>query len=131
MARKDKAQADLERELLKSRVTREIIRHVGKQNAIGMGELYTLVYGESWTHRINDTRPLRKIITELRDEGYAIFSTPLKTGGGYFLASVGSELEECCVRGEGTAIRKLARIAKMRKTTLPALLGQLSLNAGE
>jgi hypothetical protein len=89
------------------------------------------LYGENWDHRINDTRRLCKLITELRNEGYPIFSTSLKTGGGYFLAAVASELEDCRSRAEGIAVRKLGRIAKMRKIPLPALLGQLSINAGE
>jgi hypothetical protein len=127
--RKSKEAAQLERELLKGRVRQELMRHVGRSNAIGMGELFELIYGEKYEHRINDTRRLRKVITLLRREGDPICSLCCALAPGYYVASVGKELEAYLERLRGAAVKKLALEAKIRRTSLPELLGQVSMAA--
>jgi hypothetical protein len=95
-----------------------------------MGDLYQQVYGEKWSHKINDTRKLRNIITELRRTGAAIGSVSSRTGGGYYLMS-GSELVEWIERVKIQAIRKLGLLAKLKRKTLPELLGQIAVEAGD
>ena len=102
--------------------------HIGEPNAIGMGELYELVYGESWENRINDTRSLRKAITLLREEGVPVCSVATSYGGGYYLAAAGSELAVYLRRSERRALLILMRNAKIKKISLPDYLGQMKLN---
>lgn len=117
-----------DKERTKGAVLRILSRHVGVNRKIGMGELYFAVFGESWSNRINDTRALRKVITELRHEGVPICSVADSTGGGYYLASAGSELSNYCERLRTQAIKKLAMEAKIRRITLHELLGQMTMN---
>lgn len=100
---------------------------MGRARAIGMGELFTEVYGEAWAHRINDTRKLRRLISKLKGEGAPICSVSDKEGGGYYLASAGSELDDYCRRLRTKALKILAQEARLRKLALPALVGQISL----
>ncbi len=114
----------------KTRLLMEMARHVGRSNMVGMGELYRAVYGKDWTNRINDTRRLRKLIADCQADGVPICSVVSSTGGGYYLASAGSELTDYCTRLQDQALRKLAKVAKLRRVALPDLLGQLRLQSG-
>ena len=102
--------------------------HIGEPHAIGMGELYELVYGEPWSNRINDTRILRKAITDLREEGKPICSVASHSGGGYYLAAAGSELAGYLRSSERRALKILKRNATIKKISLPDYLGQMKLN---
>jgi hypothetical protein len=118
-----------EKKLYKERLLMEMPHHFGKSRAIGMGELYQLIFGEAWAHRINDTRRLRKLITELRrEDGLPICSLPANSGGGYYYASAGSELAEFCETLRRRALKILAMEAKIRKISLAELVGQLRLD---
>jgi len=117
-----------ERERYKGVLLRIMSRHVGAGRKIGMGELYQAVFGEGWQNRINDTRALRTLITELRHEGIPICSVADRSGGGYYLASAGSEMNAYCERLRTTALKKLAMEAKIRRISLPQLLGQMAMN---
>jgi len=114
-----------------SRLLAILTRHIGIEKAIGMGELYTRVYGKPWLHRINDTRDLRHVITELRNKGVLIGETRSQTGGGYYLARSAHELKMFFDRRKHEAVKKLAMIANMQKIGLPELLGQMQLNLRE
>lgn len=109
------------------KLMKALSKHPGKTRAIGMGELYEAVYGKPYNNKINGTRQLRKVITKLREEGQPICSTSGKAGGGYFMASAGSDLQQYCDRLRNQALRKLALMAKLRKQTLPQLLGQIQM----
>ena len=102
--------------------------HIGRPNAIGMGELYELVYGLEWENRINDTRALRTAITDLREKGVPICSVATAGGGGYYLAAAGSELAGYLRRSEHRALKILYRNARIKKISLPEYLGQMKLN---
>ncbi|HOL44534.1 MAG TPA: hypothetical protein PK659_09800 [Methanothrix sp.] len=117
-----------ERERLRSLVLSVLAGHIGSHNAIGMGELYEEVFGEPWHNRINDTRAIRQIITDLRSEGVPICSVTSQDGGGYYLAAAGSELADYLRRAERRALKILKRNAQIKKISLPDYLGQLRLN---
>ncbi|MDZ7831653.1 MAG: hypothetical protein U5L07_07860 [Desulfobacterales bacterium] len=115
------------KQMFKSTLLQVMTEHVGRENAIGMGELYDRVICEPWTHRINDTRYLRKLLTELRRDGVPICSSASREGGGYYLAAAGSELARYCENLHRRALSLLSREARLKKMTLPELVGQLSL----
>jgi hypothetical protein len=103
-------------------------RHIGRTRAIGMGELFEEIYGESWNHRINDTRKLRKLIAETKEEGVPILSSPAHVGGGYYLSGSDSEMDAFYAMRRKMALKILALEAKMRKLAMPELLGQIAMN---
>lgn len=113
---------------LREILLKEMTLHVGRARAIGMGELYERVFGRPYRSKINGTRGLRKLITDLREEGIPILSVPDSDEGGYFLASAGSELNDYCNALRSQGLRRLSLEAKLRKTTLPKLLDQVQLN---
>ena len=111
----------------KVRLLSEIQKHIGRHRAIGMAELYEVVYETPWKNRINDTRKIRKLITELRQEGQPICSVADQQGGGYYLAQTSDDLASYLDRQEHRALKILARNARMKKLTLPDYVGQVSL----
>ena len=120
---------EIKREEATARLMMALSRHIGRARAIGMGELYEHVFGRSWSNRINDTRQLRKLITVLRKKGVPICSCVSKSGGGYYLASAGSEFDEFCTRMYRVpALKKLQKEEIMRKIALPELMGQIVMN---
>jgi hypothetical protein len=115
----------------KSRALAELTGHIGAINAIGMAELYEAVTGEVWSHRINDTRVIRKIITALRNDGIRVCSSASRNGGGYYLAAAGSELADYTRKNKLRALKLLAMNARIMKTNLPNYLGQIRLELEE
>jgi len=111
-------------EQLISRLHVELQDRIGRQKAIGMGPLFERVFGRTYSHRINDTRPLRDLVEELRFKGFRICSDQT----GYWLASTDSELRDYCAADKKKALRILKKIGNMQKISLPALLGQLTLD---
>ncbi|PKN67165.1 MAG: hypothetical protein CVU57_04230 [Deltaproteobacteria bacterium HGW-Deltaproteobacteria-15] len=118
----------MEKDTLKYRVLSILNRHIGKEKAIDMGELYERVYEQTYKHKINDTRPLRTIITMLRKEGNLICSTRSKTGGGYYLPRSGHEFNQLADRILSEGIKKIQIVARMKQVGLAELLGQMALN---
>jgi len=70
-------------------------------------------------------RQLRKLISQARDEGMAICGKP---ASGYFVPTTPEELNESCAFLEHRALHSLRVLSRMRKVSLPDLLGQLRLN---
>lgn len=70
-------------------------------------------------------RDVRKFVSELRDEGEAVCGHPRR---GYFIAETAGELDESCRFLRKRAMHSLGLEARLRKISLPALLGQLNLN---
>lgn len=112
---------------IKSSVQTILTRHIGPGNGIGMGELYHAATGKQWRNRINDTRLIRRIVTELRREGAAICSD---VAHGYHLAQTAEDLSAHCGRLEKQALKKLALVANLRRVALSDLVGQLALKLG-
>lgn len=104
--------------------------HVGREHAIGMDDLYTRVFHKPAGHKINSTREVRKLVTALRQKGQPIGSVSSTNGGGYYLIRAGSELDEYCSKLRQAALRKLVMEARLRKLSMPELLGQMQMNLG-
>jgi hypothetical protein len=120
MERITQEQLDAARNLL----TALMIGHIGPDKKIGMGELYEAVFqGKKYSHRINDTRLLRRLITEMRAVGMPIVSD----GAGYWLSASSSELNQYCDKTKRRALGMLARCSRMKKVSLPEYLGQMRL----
>jgi hypothetical protein len=106
----------------------ELSARVGKTNAISMVELYRRVFGREPRNKINDTRQLRRLIEDMRNEGSPICSSKTPEGGGYYLAAAGSELNDYCKKVRKQALKALAMEAGLRKITLPKLINEISIN---
>lgn len=118
------------KERYKNKLLRVMVKHIGKTNSISMSALYEAVFGEPCRDKINETRIIRRLITELRRDGVPICSDTDSEGGGYYLAAAGGELENYCMRLRIRALKTLRMEAILRKMTLPELIGQLNLNVG-
>jgi hypothetical protein len=92
-----------------------------------MPALHLAVFDSPIDDKINGTRRLRKLVTGLRQEGVPICSVSDQNGGGYYLASAGSDLEDYCQRLRAKSLKGLVMEATLRKMALPALLGQISI----
>lgn len=103
---------------LKHDVLNALARHQGKANGIRARDLAA---------QLGITpRRLRKLITELREkDGNAICGRP---SSGYFLPLTGDELQETCAFLEHRALHSLRMLARMRRVSMPDLIGQLKLN---
>lgn len=128
--KKNKYQQELDRERARARLLAVMTRHVGRSRAIGMGELYSLVFGEDWRNRINDTRRLRRLISQARRTGVPICSLSSSQRPGYYLAAAGSEMQDYTERLIKQGLRKLVQAAVLQKKTLPELLGQMTMEMG-
>jgi len=117
----------MRKEELKARLLFVLSQHVGASKAIEQSTLYREVFGKSCRNKHNEARELRKLIESLRREGVPILASTDKDGGGYYLASAGQELENYCRRLRKRALKILSMEAKLRKISLPELIGQLSM----
>lgn len=113
---------------LRARLMEILAQHVGRENAIGMGELYKAVYGQPWNNRINDTRALRYLITDARRRNVPILSSRSTVGGGYYLPAAGSEGRRQAEKWKAEALRKLQLAANLEKVGLAEVLGQMRLS---
>lgn len=90
--------------------------HIGKANAIS-GEDLARILGIS-------PREMRKMTDAVIEDGIALCSHP---ANGYWIAINAEELEATCQFHRQRALHELAKEAKLRKMSLPDLLGQLHL----
>jgi hypothetical protein len=112
-----------------SRVLAVLSTHIGREKALDMGQLYHEVFDEEYSSKINGTKPLRMVVTSLRDKGFPIGSSSQRNGGGYYLCRSGTELNEYCERLlHWPAMRKLKLEARLRKISMAELLGQMAIN---
>jgi biotin operon repressor len=70
-------------------------------------------------------RDVRKFTSELREQGHAVCGHPRS---GYYIAETPAELEESCRFLRSRAMHSLTLEARLRRVSLPTLLGQLNLN---
>ena len=119
---------NLQKEHHKYRLLQELSGAVGRNRAVGMERLHHAVFGDEAKDKINGTRKLRTLITELRRDGIPICSASNTDGGGYYLASAGSELEDYCRRIRSRALKLLKMESNLRNMALPSLLHQIQLN---
>lgn len=113
-----------DQQAMKGKVLQELSQCVGREKAIDAGDLFERVFGEKWTNKISDTRPLRYLIRDLRKGGAPIGSC----SQGYYLLRSDTELADYCRRVERNALGRLMLVSKIKKISLPQLLGQMQLN---
>jgi biotin operon repressor len=70
-------------------------------------------------------RRLRHLVSEAREQGFALCGKP---NTGYFIPQTPEELAESCAFLEHRALHSLRLLSRMKKVSMPALLGQLNLN---
>lgn len=93
-------------------------RHLGAENGISARYLAATL-GVT-------PRELRHLISLCRyEEGTAICGHP---STGYYIATTAAELNACCAFLEARALHSLNLLSRMRKMSMPELLGQLKLN---
>jgi biotin operon repressor len=84
------------------------------------------VSAEQLAQRLDlEPRAVRRLISMLRAEGMAVCARP-ETG--YFVAETPAELADACLFLERRALHSLRLLARMRRVSMPTLLGQLNLN---
>ena len=110
----------------KAILLRELTNCVGHERRVSMAVLYARVFGQPVRDKINDTRSLRKIITEARWEGLAICHDS-SSDGGYYLAESVEEVKSQNERRKKRALKMLAMNAVAEKKTMPEYLGQISM----
>lgn len=105
--------------------------HIGEKNGITARDLALKVwtpptYGGAAAERPirGVERVVRKLIQELRNEGFHICGTP---DAGYFIAANAEELDRTCSFLYSRAMASLQQIARMKKVSVPDLRGQLKL----
>jgi hypothetical protein len=125
--RKTPEEAAKELEAARLKIYMVMMQHVGPDKKIGMGELYQEVFGAKWAHRINDTKKIRSLVTEMRQQGQPIMSDTSSSAGGYWIAASASEVNDWADRTKSRALKILSRISKVKKISLPEFLGQLQL----
>ena len=91
--------------------------HIGADKGVTCKQIAAFI---GWNER-----DVRTFVSELRDEGHAVCGHP-RTG--YFIAESPEELERSCNFLRMRALHSLGLEARLRKISLPALLGQLNLN---
>lgn len=102
----------------KTAVLNALTRHQGAENGIGAKALAAEVGVPP--------RQLRRLISQCRDEdGVAICGHPTT---GYYMACTPDELAQSCAFLEHRALHSLRLLSRMKKVSLPELLGQLKLN---
>ena len=93
-----------------------IVRHYGRRNGVSCQAL---------AERFDaTTRSIRMAISELRDAGQPICGHP---SSGYFYAETSEELEETCAFLRGRAMHSLTLESRLRRISLPELMGQMQL----
>jgi hypothetical protein len=70
-------------------------------------------------------RTVRALVLKLRENAIAVCGRP-ETG--YFIAKTPEDVDATCKLLESHGLHQLMVAARMRKTTLPELLGQMNLN---
>lgn len=92
-------------------------RHVGAERGMSVEQLAVAL--------AITPREVRKLVSAAREEGVAVCAHP-KTG--YYIASTAEELERTCAFLRSRAMHSLVLEARLRKTSLAELLGQIKLH---
>lgn len=101
----------------KTELLNALSRHQGREHGIGAKAL---------AEQLDmPPRRLRTLISECREEGIAICGHP---STGYFMAVTAEELGQTCRFLEHRAMHSLRKLSRMKRVSLPDLMGQLMLN---
>jgi biotin operon repressor len=91
--------------------------HIGRDKAVN---------GESLATQMGcKVRTIRTLVLKLRENAVAVCGRP-ETG--YYIAETAEEVDATCRLLEAHGLHQLTVAARMRKTTLPELLGQMKLS---
>lgn len=103
--------------MTKTELLNALAAHQGRDKGISARDLAA--------HLQLPQRRLRKLVSELREEGIALCGTPAT---GYYMAQTPEELRETCAFLEHRALHSLRKLSQMKKVSLPDLMGKLMLN---
>lgn len=109
--------------ITRDQVLAALARHVGQARGVRIDRLVAEITG-CLLRSDGHERKVRELVSDLREQGVAICARP-ETG--YFIAETAEELEESCRFLRARAMHSLVLESKLRKITLPELLGQLRL----
>ena len=118
-------------ETAKARLLQILFKHVGEHKACDMGSLYEQVFAEKWVNKVNDTRRVRKMITELRIDGTLICSSTSGSRGGYYIAATDGEAEAYFARSNRRYLKSLGLEARMRGIPLEELKRRVVLDQSD
>jgi hypothetical protein len=97
-----------------------MLNHVGARNSIGGKDLAIQIGCKP--------RTIRALVLKLRENAVAVCGQP-ETG--YYIAQTSVELDGTCKLLERHGLHQLAVAARLRRTSLAELVGQLDLNLEE
>jgi hypothetical protein len=106
-----------------AQVLTELSHHIGQANGIHVRDLVARITGQLVTSEPQE-RKVRQIITDLRMDGAHICGHP---SSGYYMAETPEELEHTLQFLRSRAISSLTLESRMRRISMPELLGQLNL----
>ncbi|MGJ7527120.1 hypothetical protein [Variovorax sp. GB1P17] len=107
-----------------TRVLAELQAHRGRDNGIHVRDLVARITGQATPAPALERR-VREFVSALRLQGEQICGKP---DTGYFMAASAAELDETCRYLRGRAVSGLLIESRMRRVSMPALLGQLALS---
>lgn len=123
---------DMDRKELKRRVDELLQAHTGADDCVLMNEIFVTVTGSHIipNRRYDQTRIIRSIIKELREDGKPI---GIKAGsnGGYFTARNDEELESTIQLFHHRAMSSLRQEAALKRISFSELLEQYELELSE
>lgn len=106
-----------------AQVLTELSHHIGQENGIHVRELIQRITGQLISTEAL-ARKVREIVTDLRMDGAHICGHPTS---GYFMADSPEELEHTLQFLRSRAISSLVLESRMRRISMPELIGQLNL----
>lgn len=117
---------DMDRKLVKQRMKTILKKHKGPEDCITMCELFVDVTGNHIipNQRYNQTRLIRSIVKDLREEGCPI-GIKGGTSGGYFWARNDAELKGTIEKFHKRSMSGLRQEAALRRITFNQLLLEL------
>ena len=101
------------KKVYKEDIWKIISEHVGEENAINQYLIDSKLYAN---YQNTNVRAIRRLIRELREEGYPILSTPHYPNGGYFIPDNYDEVKEWQKRMNIKAIKLLAIVNPVIKS---------------
>ncbi|WP_198086511.1 hypothetical protein [Variovorax sp. E3] len=107
-----------------AQVLAELRTRPGRDNGIHVRDLVARITGQAGPAPALERR-VREFVSALRLQGEQICGKP---DTGYFMAQSAAELDETCRYLRSRAVSGLLIESRMRRVSMPALLGQLTLS---
>lgn len=104
----------MNKKVYKEDIWKIISEHVGEDNAINQNDIVE-EYFSNWFIDVSN-REVRRLIRNLREEGYPILSTPHLPNGGYFIPNNYDEVKAWQKRMNIKAIKLLAIVNPVLKS---------------